>query len=72
MMMTRKKKLKISKMLAAMIYIVENEPNISPESFSKLVGNCFDIAFEVGDFSMMSSTMKLVKELRNTRTQKEG
>lgn len=47
MMMTRKKKLKISKMLAAMIYIVENEFKMSHESYGKVISNCFDIAFEV-------------------------
>lgn len=82
-MLTRKKKLKISKMLAAIIHIVENEPNITHESFGKLVSNSFDVAFEVGSFSLMTTTMKLVEELRkreihipeppNTRTQqKEG
>ena len=64
MLMTKKRKLKISKLLAATIFIVENEKNITPESFDKIVSNLFDISYEVGGFPIMGCTMRYVKELR--------
>ena len=63
-MVTIKRRLKIAKMLAAIIYIVENEPNITPEGFDKVVSNCFDVSYEVGGFPMMGGTMNLIKKLR--------
>ena len=67
MFMTRKRKLKISKLLAANIYIIENEKNITPESFDKLVSNLFDVSYEIGGFTIMGTTMRYVKELRKRR-----
>jgi hypothetical protein len=65
----RKKKIKIAKMLAAIIYIVENERNMPLESFSKLVENSFDVSYEIGGISMMEMTMKCVRELRRSDTE---
>lgn len=64
MFLTRKRKLKISKLLAANICIVESEKNITPETFDKLVNNLFDVAYEVGSFPIITTTMRYVKELR--------
>lgn len=62
--MFRKRKLKISKMLAAVIYIIENDTNINNENFDKLIGNLWDISCEIGGLSMMSDTMRCLEEIR--------
>lgn len=67
MFMTRKRKLKIASMLAAIIHIAENEPNITPEGFDELVSNAFDVSYEVGSFHIMGATMKYVDALRERR-----
>ena len=64
MLMTRKRKLKIASMLAAIIHIAENEPNITPKAFEKLIGNALDVSYEVGSFHIMEATMEYVKALR--------
>ena len=63
-MLTKKKKIKISKMLAGIIFIAESEKTLHPESFGKIVQNAFEVAYEVGGFLMMNTTMSCVKELR--------
>ena len=63
-MLTKKKKIKISKMLSGIIFIAESEKTLHPESFEKIVQNAFDVAYEVGGFMMMNTTMSCVKELR--------
>lgn len=73
-MLTKKKKIKIAKMLAAIYYTAVHWDEEEWEDFVKcIVGNCAEIAFEVGGERMMNIevpalVMNLNERLHNKDT----
>lgn len=62
-MLTKKKKNKLSKMLATIIHIAQNE-HIHFESKTKIFNNVLDVSYEIGGFRMMNTVIKCVEELQ--------
>ncbi len=63
-----KKKRRISKRLAAISHIAENELGISIEGFGKLIDNIYELAYDIGGIKMMNTTYKYLLELRKLKS----
>lgn len=64
MLMFRKKKVKISKMLAKIMHRVESDLNIPFNAFSDINSMVIDIADEVGGISMLKRVSDYLDEMR--------
>ena len=64
MLMFRKKKVKISKMLAKIMHRVESDLNIPFNAFGDISSMIIDIADEVGGISMMKCVSDYLDEIR--------
>ena len=64
MLMSRKKKIKIAKMLAKIIHRVEADLDVPFKAFSDINGMAIDIADEVGGMSMLKYTADYLDEMR--------
>lgn len=62
--MTKKKKLKIAKILARIIHRAEADLDVPFKAFSDINGMAIDIADEVGGISMMKYTVDYLDEMR--------
>lgn len=71
-MLTKKKKIKIAKMLAAIYYTAVHWREEEWEDFVKcIVGNCAEIAFEVGGERMMNIEVPALVMQLNERLHKD-
>lgn len=64
MLMTKKKRIKIAKLLAAVMYICEKDLGMDFKNFEKAVKNITDIAYDIGGLKMMEVLYKCLEELR--------
>ena len=71
-MLTKKKKIKIAKMLAAIYYTAVHWRDEEWEDFVKcIVGNCAEIAYEVGGERMMNIEVPALVMNLNERLHKD-
>lgn len=71
-MLTKKKKIKIAKMLAAIYYTAVHWRDEEWEDFVKcIVGNCAEIAYEVGGERMMTIEVPALVMNLNERLHKD-
>ena len=59
-----KKKLKISRGLANIMYILEKDSKCDAKAFSNVVDIIWDVAYLSGGFKMMNNTFKYLVDLR--------
>lgn len=64
MLMSRKKKLKIAKMLARIIHRIETDLDIPVDAFMDINHIAIDIADEVGGISMLNYIVDYLDEIR--------
>ena len=64
MLMLRKKKLKIARMLATLLYTGETDLDIPYGAFENISRTTVDIAYEVGGLSMVSCVADCLDEMR--------
>ena len=65
-MLTKKKKLRIAKLLAANWYIATKQAD-SASTMDKVSHNTFEIAYEIGGMKMTDLVSKLYDELTNVK-----
>lgn len=64
MLMTRKKRIKIAKLLAEIEYIAMTDLSIKFDSFEQIQLNVLDLTTEIGGFSMLIIFQKCLDELK--------
>ena len=64
MLMTRKKRLKIAKLLAAVMYICEKDLGMDFKNFDKVIKNITDVAYDIGNMKMMNVLYECLEELQ--------
>ena len=62
--MTRKKRIKIAKLLAAVMYICEKDLAMDFKNFEKVIKNITDVAYDIGNMKMMNVLYECLEELQ--------